>query len=120
MSNGEQSPAEGGYERALPSDIMAEQCVLGGMLLSKEAITQVVEIVRSADFYRPAHQTVYDTIIDLFSRGEPVDAVSVNAELTKRGEAGRIGGAPYLHTLTEAVPTAANAGYYAQDRKSVV
>lgn len=114
MSVGEPPSGEGGFERALPSDIMAEQCVLGGMLLSKEAITQVVEIIRSADFHRPAHQTVYDTIVDLFSRGEPVDAVSVNAELTKRGEITRVGGAPYLHTLTEAVPTAANAGYYAR------
>ncbi|MBV2364063.1 replicative DNA helicase [Streptomonospora sp. NEAU-YY374] len=93
---------------------MAEQSVLGGMLLSKEAITQVVEIVRSADFYRPAHQTIFDAVVDLFSRGEPVDAISVNAELTKRGEITRVGGAPYLHTLTEAIPTAANAGYYAR------
>ncbi|GAA3761932.1 replicative DNA helicase [Spinactinospora alkalitolerans] len=114
MSVGEHPQEEGGFERTPPHDIMAEQCVLGGMLLSKEAISQVVEIVRSADFYRPAHQTVYDTVIDLFSRGEPVDAVSVNAELTKRGEITRVGGAPYLHTLTEAVPTAANAGYYAR------
>ena len=105
---------EAGYDRTPPHDIMAEQCVLGGMLLSKEAITQVVEIVRSSDFYRPAHQTIYDTIIDLFSRGEPVDAISVNAELTKRGEITRVGGAPYLHTLTDTVPTAANAGYYAR------
>ncbi|WP_343233442.1 replicative DNA helicase [Streptomonospora sp. PA3] len=103
-----------GFERTPPHDIMAEQSVLGGMLLSKEAITQVVEIVRSADFYRPAHQTVFDVIVDLFSRGEPVDAISVNAELTKRGEIARVGGAPYLHTLTEAIPTAANAGYYAR------
>ncbi len=105
---------EAGYDRTPPHDIMAEQCVLGGMLLSKEAITQVVEIVRSSDFYRQAHQTIYDTIIDLFSRGEPVDAISVNAELTKRGEITRVGGAPYLHTLTDTVPTAANAGYYAR------
>ncbi|MFD0775695.1 DnaB-like helicase N-terminal domain-containing protein, partial [Streptomonospora algeriensis] len=103
-----------GFERTPPHDIMAEQSVLGGMLLSKEAITQVVEIVRSTDFYRPAHQTVFDVAVDLFSRGEPVDAISVNAELTKRGEIARVGGAPYLHTLTEAIPTAANAGYYAR------
>src|SRR5699024_11404309 len=94
--------------------IQAEQSVLGGMLLSKDAITQVVEIIHATDFYRPAHQIVYEAIIDLFSRGEPVDAISVNAELTKRGEATRVGGALYLHTLTEAIPTAANAGYYAK------
>ncbi|WP_173434253.1 replicative DNA helicase [Allosalinactinospora lopnorensis] len=114
MSVTERPPEEGGYERTPPHDIMAEQSVLGGMLLSKEAITQVVEIVRSVDFYRPAHQTVFDAVVDLFSRGEPVDAISVNAELTKRGEITRVGGAPYLHTLTESIPTAANAGYYAR------
>ncbi|WP_449451338.1 replicative DNA helicase [Spiractinospora alimapuensis] len=105
---------DSGYDRTPPHDIMAEQCVLGGMLLSKEAISQVVEIVRSGDFYQPSHQLVFDTVVDLFSRGEPVDAISVNAELTKRGEITRVGGAPYLHTLTDAVPTAANAGYYAR------
>ncbi len=114
MSVTEHSPQEGGYERTPPHDIMAEQSVLGGMLLSKEAISQVVEIVRSADFYRPAHQIIFDAVVDLFSRGEPVDAISINAELTKRGEVARVGGAPYLHTLTEAIPTAANAGYYAR------
>ncbi|KOX08912.1 helicase DnaB [Nocardiopsis sp. NRRL B-16309] len=114
VSVAEEPPEEGGYERTPPHDIQAEQSVLGGMLLSKDAITQVVEIIRSADFYRPAHQIIYDSVVDLFSRGEPVDAISVNAELTKRGEAARVGGAPYLHTLTEAIPTAANAGYYAK------
>ncbi|WP_026127979.1 replicative DNA helicase [Nocardiopsis lucentensis] len=114
MSVAEPPPETGGYERTPPHDIQAEQSVLGGMLLSKDAITQVVEIIRSADFYRPAHQIIYDCVVDLFSRGEPVDAISVNAELTKRGEATRVGGATYLHTLTEAIPTAANAGYYAK------
>ncbi|MDE3723451.1 MULTISPECIES: replicative DNA helicase [Nocardiopsis] len=115
MSVAEQPPEEGGgYERTPPHDIQAEQSVLGGMLISKDAITQVVEIIRSADFYRPAHQIIYDAVVDLFSRGEPVDVISVNAELTKRGEVTRVGGALYLHTLTEAIPTAANAGYYAK------
>ncbi|GHD35467.1 hypothetical protein GCM10007147_41940 [Nocardiopsis kunsanensis] len=114
MSVAEEPPEERGYDRTPPHDIQAEQSVLGGMLLSKDAITQVVEIIRSADFYRPAHQIIYDSVVDLFSRGEPVDAISVNAELTKRGEVTRVGGAPYLHTLTEAIPTAANAGYYAK------
>src|SRR5690606_14209496 len=57
---------------------------------------------------------IYDAIIDLYGRGEPADAVTVAAELTKRGEIGRIGGAPYLHTLISSVPTAANAGFYAR------
>jgi replicative DNA helicase len=101
-------------ERTPPQDIAAEQCVLGGMMLSKDAIADVVEVLRGHDFYKPAHQAVYDAIIDLYGRGEPADAVTVAAELSKRGEIARIGGAPYLHTLISSVPTAANAGYYAK------
>ncbi len=84
------------------------------MLLSKDAIADVVEVVRGHDFYRPAHELVFEAILDLYGRGEPADAVTVSAELQKRGEMGRVGGAPYLHTLLQSVPTAANAGYYAQ------
>jgi replicative DNA helicase len=100
-------------DRTPPQDIVAEQCVLGGMLLSKDAIADVVEVLRPTDFYRPAHQTVYDAVLDLYGRGEPADPVTVAAELTRDGLLERIGGAPYLHTLIASVPTAANAGYYA-------
>ena len=92
----------------------AEQCVLGGMLLSKDAIADVVELIRPGDFYRPAHQTIYEAIIDLYGRGEPADPTLVADELLKRGEIARIGGIPYLHTLVSSVPTAANAHYYAK------
>lgn len=105
---------EPGFDRTPPQDIAAEQSVLGGMLLSKDAIADVVEQLRGPDFYRPAHETIYEAILDLYGRGEPADAVTVSDELTKRGEIGRIGGAPYLHTLIAMVPTAANAGYYAR------
>lgn len=91
----------------------AEQSVLGGMLLSKDAIADVLERLRPTDFYRPAHQNVYDAILDLYGRGEPADAVTVAAELDRKGLLRRVGGAPYLHTLISTVPTAANAGYYA-------
>ncbi|MCK6210397.1 replicative DNA helicase [Georgenia sp. EYE_87] len=103
-----------GFDRTPPQDVAAEQSVLGGMLLSKDAIADVVEELRGNDFYRPAHEFVYEAILDLYGRGEPADAVTVAAELTKRGEIARIGGAPYLHTLISSVPTAANAGYYAR------
>jgi len=102
------------FDRTPPQDIAAEQSVLGGMLLSKDAIADVAEVIRGTDFYRPAHEMVYDAIVDLYARGEPADAVTVSAELAKRGLIGRIGGAPYLHTLISSVPTAANAGYYAR------
>src|SRR5690349_17529925 len=83
------------------------------MLLSKDAIADVLERLRPGDFYRPIHQSIYDAILDLYGRGEPADAVTVAAELDRRGLLRRIGGAPYLHTLISTVPTAANAGYYA-------
>ena len=102
------------FERTPPQDVIAEQSVLGGMLFSKDAISDVVEILRERDFYRPAHELIYDAIIDLYGRGEPADPVTVSAELTKRGDLVRAGGAPYLHTLISSVPTAANAGYYAK------
>ncbi|PZG22372.1 replicative DNA helicase [Nonomuraea aridisoli] len=110
----EEAGAGPGFERTPPHNIEAEQSVLGGMLLSKDAIADVIEIIRSDDFYRPAHQMVYDVITDLYGRGEPADAVTVFDELQKRGEMARVGGAAYLHTLTAVVPTAANAGYYAK------
>jgi replicative DNA helicase len=113
-SRGADDPYAGGFERTPPQDLEAEQSVLGGMLLSKDAIADVVEVLRGPDFYKPAHQTIYDAVLDLYGRGEPADAVTVAAELTKRNEMGRIGGAPYLHTLISSVPTAANAGYYAR------
>ncbi|MFC0115656.1 replicative DNA helicase [Kibdelosporangium aridum] len=113
------APAENGggnpsFDRQPPQDQAAEQSVLGGMMLSKDAIADVVEVLRPGDFYRPAHQSVYDCILDLYSRGEPADPITVAAEMERRGELRRIGGAPYLHTLIATVPTAANAGYYAE------
>jgi replicative DNA helicase len=102
------------FERMPPHDVAAEQCVLGGMLLSKDAISDVIEVIRPSDHYRPAHQLVHEAILDLYARGEPADPITVANELTRRGELSRIGGAPYLHTLIASVPTAANAGYYAR------
>ncbi len=103
-----------GLDRTPPQDMTAEQCVLGAMMLSKDAIADVIEALRGGDFYRPAHEQIYDSIIDLYGRGEPADAVTVSAELGKRGELLRIGGAPYLHDLLQSVPLAANAGFYAE------
>lgn len=100
-------------DRTPPQDVAAEQSVLGAMMLSKDAIADVVEVLREGDFYRPAHATIYDAIITIYGKGDPADAVTVAAELTRVGEIGRIGGASYLHTLVSLVPTAANAGYYA-------
>jgi replicative DNA helicase len=102
------------FGRTPPQDLVAEQSVLGGMMLSKDAIADCVEVLRGIDFYRPAHEAIYEAIIDLYGRGEPADAVTVSDLLTKRGEIARIGGPAYLHTLLQSVPTAANAGFYAE------
>ena len=112
MSEGYQEQEAGA--RTPPQDHVAEQSVLGGMMLSKDAIADVVEVLRGVDFYKPAHESIYEAIISLYGRGEPADAITVADELTKQGELGRIGGAVYLHTLISSVPTAANAGFYAE------
>ena len=100
--------------RTPPQDMVAEQSVLGGMMLSKDAIADVVEILRGGDFYRPAHEIIYDAVVDLYGRGEPADVVTISDHLTKRQELQRIGGPAYLHNLAQSVPTAANAAFYAE------
>jgi replicative DNA helicase len=84
------------------------------MLMSKDAISDVMEVIRPHDHYRPAHQIVHEAILELYGRGEPADPVTVSDLLAKRGELARVGGGAYLHTLLASVPTAANAGYYAR------
>lgn len=109
-----------GYDRTPPHDMTAEQCVLGGMMLSKDALGDVAEKLTAADFYVPAHGTVFDTICGLFADSHPADAVTVGAALAQAGQLTHIGngrsedrGLSYLHTLIHVVPTAANAGHYA-------
>ncbi|MFC9926741.1 replicative DNA helicase [Streptomyces sp. NPDC127190] len=112
--NGDWDSGGSSFERVPPQDLDAEQSVLGGMLLSKDAIADVVEILKGHDFYKPAHETIYQAILDVYAKGEPADPITIAAELTKRGEINKVGGAAYLHTLVQTVPTAANAEYYAE------
>ena len=100
-------------ERTPPHDLLAEQSTIGGMLLSKDAVADVIEVLRGIDFYIPKHELIFEAVLNLYSHGEPTDVIAVTDELTKTGELTRAGGAEYLHTLTALVPTAANAGYYA-------
>jgi replicative DNA helicase len=102
------------FERVPPHDRQAEMCALGGMLLSKAALADVAETIRPGDHLVPAHQIIHEAVLELDSRGGPVDAVTVADFLTRTHQIGKIGGAPYLHTLISSVPTAANAGYYAR------
>ncbi|MFI9724616.1 replicative DNA helicase [Streptomyces sp. NPDC052396] len=111
------SPQDGALPRDMPHDLEAEQSTLGALMLSSQAIEDVAATLREiTDFYRPAHQTIYSVILDMY--GASTDAVSIDpitvaAELTKRGQLNKVGGAAYLHTLVQTVPTAANAAYYA-------
>ncbi|MDG5807889.1 replicative DNA helicase [Streptomyces ossamyceticus] len=102
------------FERLPPQDLDAEQAVLGGMLLSRDAITDVVEVLNGRELYKPAHETIFRVIVELYGKGEPADPITVAAELTTRGEITKVGGAAYLHTLVQMVPTAANAEFYAE------
>jgi replicative DNA helicase len=99
--------------RQMPQNTEAEQSVLGGMMLSKDAIADVVERLRPDDFYRPAHRTIYETMLELYGEGMEVDPVILAGRLDNNSLLDSIGGAPYLHDLSSKVPTAANAGYYA-------
>jgi len=104
----------GATDRVLPNDQQAEQSVLGGMLLSQDAVADVFEFIGSHDFYAPKHELIFSAVYSLYGRGEPTDVITVTAELTRTGNLVRAGGADYLHSLTSVVPTAANAGFYAK------
>jgi replicative DNA helicase len=115
MPYGAEADAEhGGVDRTPPQDVGAEQSVLGAMLMSKDAIGDVAEVLKGRDFYRPSHEIIFDTILNLYSRGEPADAITVADELTKRGDLARAGGHMYLHDLLATVSIASNAAYYAE------
>ncbi|GAB3078538.1 replicative DNA helicase [Corynebacterium aquatimens] len=100
--------------RQPPHDLRAEQGVIGSMLLSPNTVVEVIDELRPEDFYYPAHQLVYQAILDLYAQGSSIDAVIVNGRLDRLNQLERVGGAPYLLTLISEVPTAANARYYAE------
>lgn len=108
------APVPMGDARVIPHNIEAEQSTLGGMLLSQEAVADVLEVVTGSDFYAPKHELIFNAIIYLFGRGEPTDVIAVTDYLNKQGNLLKAGGADYLHSLSSFVPTAANAGYYAK------
>ena len=106
--------------RIPPHNLDAEQSVLGAMLESKEAIANVIEIVKAEDFYKPGHVEIYETILALYGRGEAADAITVAEELSAGEPSSSIGGKPYIHGLLEAYPTAAAAArnYAAHHRRA--
>jgi replicative DNA helicase len=101
-------------ERIPPHSLEAEESVLGSMMLSGEAIAAVVEILKASDFYRPAHQRIYEAVLAVYARGEPVDAITCVEELKRRKSIDDVGGALYVYNLVESVPAPASASYYAK------
>lgn len=105
---------EDDFARVPPHDLEAERAVLGGMLLSGDAVLEVCEILEGPEFYRPVHETIYRAVLDLAVKGEPVDPITVSDHLTRLGEIEKIGGRSYVFSLPQAVPTAAHAEHYAE------
>ncbi len=97
-----------------PANLEAEQSVLGAILLRADALDQVADLLTPEDFYRSGHGHVFQTMLDLWTQGEPVDLVTVTALLKERGRLEEVGGPVFLAALSEHVGTAANAGYYAK------
>lgn len=93
-------------------DAGAETSVLGAVLLSPAVLDDVEGRLSVGDFYRPAHDAIYASMLSLREHGQAVDAITVVAELQRRGELTRVGGAPYVHEILAGTPTAANVGYY--------
>jgi replicative DNA helicase len=97
-----------------PQNIEAEQSILGGILIENNALNTVAEFLEDGDFYREAHQKIFNCMIALSEKNEPLDLITLTNELKKKKELDEIGGASYLASLVESVPTAANIAYYAK------
>ncbi|MHB8730253.1 MAG: replicative DNA helicase [bacterium] len=100
-------------ERVPPQNLEAEQGVLGSMLLDRDAIARAIEGLRAEDFYRDAHRVIFQAMVELFERGEPVDLITVTNRLTQNGKLEDVGGPTYVASLPNMVPTAANVDFYA-------
>ncbi len=95
-----------------PNDIEAEQAILGSMLTDKDAVASAIEVLKPDDFYREDNKAIYEAITNLYSRSEPVDIITVKAELTANGKFENVGGLEYLAMLPDKVPTTANVEQY--------
>ena len=100
--------------KAPPQDVIAEQAVLGSIFLESDRLIEVREFVDVADFYKPAHQLLFSTMIELADEKEPIDVLTIRSSLERKGQLEDIGGISYIAELAQAVPTSANASYYAK------
>jgi replicative DNA helicase len=109
-------------DRLPPQSIEAEQSVLGALLIDRDAVIEVADFLRPQDFYRQAHGTIYDAILELYDRREPVDIVTVSETLERREALEQVGGSAYLTSLINLTPTAVNAVHYGRivERKGVL
>jgi len=114
MDAGFGASSGGGRGRVPPNDLEAERAVLGGILLENAALNVVLEILESDDFYSEGHTKIFDAICGLSRRGEPVDNVTLRAELVGHGHLQQVGGDEYLLSLTETIPTIANIEAHAR------
>lgn len=101
-------------QRIPPNNIEAEQSVLGAMLLDKEAISAATEFISGDDFYREVHKEIFDAIVDIYNKGEPVDLITLTEKLKTRNTLEAVGGITFLTNLMDAVPTTYNVKYYAK------
>ena len=99
-------------EKLLPQNVEAEAGVLGSLLIDPEAVAQVADYLKADDFYREAHRTVFQAVLDLYETGEPADLITLTDELARRGKLDDIGGVSYVSSLANQVPTSANVDYY--------
>ena len=106
-------PIPSPIERIPPNNLEAEMAVIGSVLVDREMLAAVGEIVRPNDFYAHVHETIYTVLLDLYERGEPLDKISVAEELRRRSVLERVGGLSYISALMDTVQTAASARYYA-------
>ena len=108
--------------RLPPQDIEAEQSVLGSLLIDKDAIHKIADIIAPEDFYRKAHEMIFNAILELYQKNEPIDLLTVQSRLKEKSELKEIGGMSYLTTLMNFVPTASNVVHYAKivNRKKVL
>lgn len=109
-------------DRVPPQNIEAEQSVLGAMLIEKEAIPKVMEILRDTDFYREAHRVIFNAMLELYNKNEAVDMITVTEILKRDNKLEDVGGIAYVTSLANAVPTASNVTYHASiiEEKSIL
>ncbi|HWQ30486.1 MAG TPA: replicative DNA helicase, partial [Negativicutes bacterium] len=101
-------------QRIPPNSVEAEQSVLGAMLLDKEAISAATEMISGEDFYREAHKEIFEAVVDIYNKNEPVDLITLTEKLKTRNTLDAVGGITFLTNLMDAVPTTHNVKYYAK------